>query len=74
MRAAQRAFESWLEPVTRIAVADGLSPSDARRFAVTAVAAVEGALLLCRSGETVQPLHDVESTMLALFNALKTGP
>ncbi|GAA0906814.1 TetR/AcrR family transcriptional regulator [Virgisporangium aurantiacum] len=73
-RAAQRAFESWIDPLTDIAEVDGLAPVDARRFAVTVVAAVEGALLLCRSGETLQPLHDVQSTMLTLAEALKTAP
>jgi TetR/AcrR family transcriptional regulator, lmrAB and yxaGH operons repressor len=70
-QAAQRAFESWVDPLTRIAGRDGLAPAAARRFAVTVVAAVEGALLLCRSGETLQPLHDVEASMLALADALR---
>jgi AcrR family transcriptional regulator len=71
-RAAQRAFEAWLDPLTRIAERDGVTP--ARTFAVTVIAAVEGALLLCRSGETLQPLHDVEQTMLALAAAMRTAP
>jgi len=36
------------------------------------VASVEGALLLCRAGETIAPLHDVESSLLALADALRT--
>jgi AcrR family transcriptional regulator len=71
-RAAQQAFESWIDPVTRIATSDSLPPPQARQFAVTVVAAVEGALLLCRSGETLQPLHDVERALLTLASALRT--
>jgi AcrR family transcriptional regulator len=70
-KAAQRAFESWLDPITRIAMTDGLPLVPARQFAVTLVAAVEGALLLCRSGQTLQPLYDVEQTLLRLADALR---
>ncbi|GAA1039151.1 TetR/AcrR family transcriptional regulator [Virgisporangium ochraceum] len=64
LAAAQDAFESWLDPLTRIASADGMAHP--RQFAVTVIAAVEGALLLCRSGRTLQPLHDVERSLTAL--------
>jgi AcrR family transcriptional regulator len=70
LAAAQDAFESWLDPLTRIASADDIAHP--RQFAVTVIAAVEGALLLCRSGRTLQPLHDVERSMLALASALRT--
>ncbi len=70
--AAQKAFGSWIDPLTRIAEHDGIPPAQARQFAVTVVAAIEGALLLCRSGRTPQPLHDVETTLLAVADALRT--
>jgi AcrR family transcriptional regulator len=70
-RAALGAFRSWIDPLARIAASDGIPEPSARPFAVTVVASIEGALLLCRAGETVQPLHDVESSLLALATALR---
>jgi AcrR family transcriptional regulator len=70
-RAAMHAFQSWIDPLARIAANDGIPASSARPFAVTIVASIEGALLLCRAGETLQPLHDVESSLLALATALR---
>jgi AcrR family transcriptional regulator len=71
-RAAARAFESWIDPMARIATRDGVAEARARQFAVTFVASIEGALLLCRAGETLGPLHDVEASLLALADALRT--
>jgi AcrR family transcriptional regulator len=70
-RAALRAFHAWIDPLARIASADGLPEPVARQFAVTVVASIEGALLLCRASETLQPLHDVESSLLALAATLR---
>jgi AcrR family transcriptional regulator len=71
-RAALRAFQAWIDPLARIAAGDGISEPAARQFAVTVVASIEGALLLCRAGETLQPLHDVEKSLLALAATLRT--
>jgi AcrR family transcriptional regulator len=71
-RAALRAFQAWIDPLTRIAAGDGIAEPAARQFAVTVVASIEGALLLCRAGETLQPLHDVEKSLLALAATLRT--
>jgi len=70
--AVSRAFQSWLEPITRIAAAGGIPAPLDRQFAVTAVASVEGALLLCRASAGLDPLHDVESSLLRLSDALRT--
>jgi hypothetical protein len=69
--AALRAFEAWIDPLVRIAAADRIPGPAARTFAVTVVSSIEGALLLCRAGETLQPLYDVESSFLALAAALR---
>ena len=70
-RAALKAFQAWIDPLARIAAGDGIGEPAARRFAVTVVASIEGALLLCRAGETLQPLHDVEKSLLVLAAALR---
>lgn len=70
-RAALRAFQTWIDPLTRIAVGDGIPEPAAGRFAVTVVSSIEGALLLCRASESVRPLHDVETSLLALADALR---
>lgn len=70
-RAALKAFHAWIDPLVRIAAGDGIPEPAARRFGVTVVASIEGALLLCRAGETLQPLHDVEKSLLALAATLR---
>jgi TetR/AcrR family transcriptional repressor of lmrAB and yxaGH operons len=56
-------FRAWVELLTRQLVATGVSRPKARSLAVTTLASVEGALLLCRSEGSVRPL-DVVATQL----------
>ena len=66
-----RAFAAWTDPIARIAQGEGLSPARARQFAMTTVAAIEGGLLLARASESLDPLRDVEASLLLLAEALR---
>jgi TetR/AcrR family transcriptional regulator, lmrAB and yxaGH operons repressor len=52
-------FEGWRDALARTFVGDGFDEADARSLAVTCIAALEGAVVLCRSTRTVDPLHEV---------------
>ncbi|WP_242455890.1 TetR/AcrR family transcriptional regulator [Mycolicibacterium sp. P1-18] len=52
-------FERWRAALTRAFVADGFDEADAGSLAVTSIAALEGAVVLCRSTRTAEPLHEV---------------
>ncbi|RAV18212.1 TetR/AcrR family transcriptional regulator [Mycolicibacterium sp. GF69] len=52
-------FGHWRDALTRAFVTDGFDESDAASLAITCIAALEGAVVLCRSSRTVDPLRDV---------------
>ena len=52
-------FGRWRAALTRAFVADGFDDSDAGSLAVTCIAALEGAVVLCRSTRTADPLREV---------------
>lgn len=52
-------FTQWRDALTRAFVADGFGVADATSLAVTAIAALEGAVVLCRATRTLDPLRDV---------------
>lgn len=52
-------FARWRAALTRAFVADGFAEPDAGSLAVTCIAALEGAVVLCRSTRGVEPLHAV---------------
>ncbi|MBS1691577.1 MAG: TetR/AcrR family transcriptional regulator [Actinobacteria bacterium] len=52
-------FGHWREALTRAFAADGFDEPEAASLAVTCIAAMEGAVVLCRSTRSVGPLHDV---------------
>jgi AcrR family transcriptional regulator len=69
--AVGRAFQSWIEPVAAIAAADGVAPPLDHQFAVTTVAALEGAVILARANRSVAPLTAVEACLLQLAEAIR---
>lgn len=52
-------FGHWRDALTRAFVSDGFGESDAASLAITCIAALEGAVVLCRSTRSVDPLRDV---------------
>ncbi len=59
-RAAERAFDSWIESARRFLVDAGIAPDTATRLASTFVALLEGAFVLSRTLRSTQPLRDAE--------------
>lgn len=52
-------LNGWWSALTRAFITDGFGESDAAALAVTSVAALEGAIMLCRSTHTAEPLRTV---------------
>jgi TetR/AcrR family transcriptional regulator, lmrAB and yxaGH operons repressor len=52
-------FARWRAALTRAFRSDGFDEADATSLAVTAIAALEGAVVLCRSTRSAGPLRDV---------------
>jgi TetR/AcrR family transcriptional regulator, lmrAB and yxaGH operons repressor len=52
-------FTRWRTALTGAFVSDGFDEPEACSLAVTAIAALEGAVVLCRSTRSVAPLRDV---------------
>jgi AcrR family transcriptional regulator len=69
--AVGRAFQSWIEPIRAIAAADGVAAPLDHQFAVTTVAALEGAVLLARVDRSVAPLEAVEACLLQMADAMR---
>lgn len=52
-------FSHWRNALTRAFVADGFEEADAGSLAIMCIASLEGAVVLCRSTRSVDPLRDV---------------
>ena len=52
-------FGRWRDALARTFTADGFDEADATSLAVTCIAALEGAVVLCRSTRTAEPLQQV---------------
>ena len=63
--AAAAAFTRWQDLIGRTLLDAGVSRTDARRLATTVVAAIEGAILLCRVRRDIRPLRDVHRALEA---------
>ena len=68
---AARIFEHWCTALTRSFVADGFADNEAASLATTMLAAIEGAVILCRSLRSGQPLRDVAENLEFLVNGKK---
>lgn len=66
---AGQIFSRWRTALTRAFFADGFDDSDAASLAVTSIAALEGAVVLCRSTRSASPLHDVADQLEFLIKA-----
>ena len=52
-------FGTWRDALTRAFVGDGFDEPDAASLAIMCIASLEGAVVLCRSARSVDPLRDV---------------
>jgi AcrR family transcriptional regulator len=68
---AARIFDRWRTALTRSFVADGFGDTEAASLATTMLAAIEGAVILCRSLRSPQPLRDVAENLEFLVNGKK---
>ncbi|WP_099223698.1 TetR/AcrR family transcriptional regulator [Mycobacterium persicum] len=59
----------WCAALTQAFVAEGFGEPDAASLAVTSVAALEGAIMLCRSTGSVEPLRQVGDQIEFLVTA-----
>lgn len=56
---ASTILDRWRDALTRAFTADGFEAADAVSLAWTSIASLEGAVVLCRSAKSVDPLHAV---------------
>src|ERR1700761_1962542 len=62
-------LQRWSGAMTRAFVADGFDESEAASLAVMSIAALEGAIVLCRSTQSVIPLRQVGDQLEFLIKA-----
>jgi hypothetical protein len=68
---ARTAFRSWVDALARQLKSVGVPAKRATSVAVVAVAAMEGALILCRAEGAVKPLETIAAE---LHRMLAAGP
>jgi TetR/AcrR family transcriptional repressor of lmrAB and yxaGH operons len=62
-------FQRWHQALAAAMIADGVDTQRARRLATMAVAAIEGAIILCRVERSTAPLNDVIAELESLIAA-----
>ncbi|HZA08587.1 TetR/AcrR family transcriptional regulator [Mycobacterium sp.] len=62
-------FRGWREALTRSFVSEGFPAREASSLATTSIAAVEGAVVLCRATRTTEPLREVAEQIEFLVRA-----
>jgi TetR/AcrR family transcriptional repressor of lmrAB and yxaGH operons len=62
-------FTRWRTASTQAYLREGFEPAEASALADTAIAAMEGAVVLCRSSRSLQPLDDVTKQLEFLIKA-----
>ena len=62
-------FRRWREASRQAYVRAGFDPAEAKALAHTTIAALEGAVVLCRSTQSLEPLDDVARQMEFLIEA-----
>ncbi len=66
---AAEIFDRWRTALGHAFSAEGFSDADAAALAVTCLAALEGAVVLSRSSQSVEPLRDVAAQLEFLIKA-----
>lgn len=70
---ANRIFDRWQASLVDGFLADGVPADRARRLARTVVAAIEGAVALCRAEHSFEPLEDVLTELRFMFAEVRRG-
>jgi TetR/AcrR family transcriptional repressor of lmrAB and yxaGH operons len=68
---AAEIFARWRAALTRSFQADGFDADAAAALAITTIAAIEGAVVLCRSLRSAEPLREVTDQLEFLINGRK---
>jgi TetR/AcrR family transcriptional repressor of lmrAB and yxaGH operons len=66
---AGRIFGHWRDALTRAFASDGFGDADAASLATMCIASLEGAVVLCRSTRSVDPLRDVADQLEFLIKS-----
>lgn len=67
--AAGAAFARWTALLADRLASSGAEPARARELSTFAIAAIEGALMLCRAERSIRPLDAVEALVLSTLSA-----
>ena len=62
-------FGRWRDALTRAFISDGFDEAEAESLAITCIASLEGAVVLCRSIRNAEPLRQVASQMEFLIKS-----
>jgi TetR/AcrR family transcriptional regulator, lmrAB and yxaGH operons repressor len=68
---AAQIFTRWRAALMRSFEADGFDAGDAAALAITTIAAIEGAVVLCRSLRSAEPLREVTDQLEFLISGRK---
>lgn len=66
---AAEIFRGWRDAAQGAYMRDGFTPAEAKALAHTTIAALEGAVALCRSTHSLEPLNDVAAQLEFLITA-----
>ncbi|MFM9045344.1 MAG: TetR/AcrR family transcriptional regulator [Solirubrobacterales bacterium] len=67
--AVAAAFASWRDALADAYAQTGLGKADSRRLALTSVAALEGAMIVARAEQSMEPFDAVQKDLIALARA-----
>jgi AcrR family transcriptional regulator len=71
-QASADVFESWIAAIARRAREAGIAPRKSRELAVTVLALLEGAFILCRASRSTEPLEIAGKSAVAAAEAALT--
>ncbi|MGB3484947.1 MAG: TetR/AcrR family transcriptional regulator [Mycobacterium sp.] len=66
--ACASAFESWISPTTAVLEAGGVGAEEARSLATVVVSTIEGAVIVSRALQSIQPLRSAADVVADLIN------
>ena len=67
-------FRAWRGRLAELYVSGGMSPTAATRLAATVVAATEGAVVVSRAEQSLEPFEEVAKALLAMTAAAASAP